>query len=77
MGIQYKDMTPQPLRDYIYYVNNDRYKDPLGPTYEDFVSAGKTDLEIIKKAFCPNTDIDKLLEGFREWMVEHYDTMPH
>jgi len=52
-------MTPQPLRDYIYYVNNDRYKDPLGPTYEDFVSAGKTDLEIIKKAFCPNTDIDK------------------
>lgn len=30
LGVKYKDATPQPLRDYIYEVNIDRYGDPLG-----------------------------------------------
>ncbi len=76
LGIVYKDATPQPLRDYIYHVNNVRYKAPLGPTYDDFVEMGYSDLKIIKKASRPNTDIDKLLEGFKEWMVENYDITP-
>lgn len=25
LGIKYKDVTPQPLRDFIYDVNNNRY----------------------------------------------------
>jgi len=76
LGIQYKDMTPQPLRDYIYYINNQRYGDPLGPTYEYFVDKKVADLHIIESASHPNGDIDKLLVKFKEWMEENYDTMP-
>lgn len=69
LGIKYKDMTPQPLRDYIYEINIQRYKDRLGPTYEWLVTEkGATDLEIIESASRPNTNIDALLSGFEEWL---------
>lgn len=64
LGIKYKDLTPQPLRDYIYKVNIERYDDKLGPTYEYLKMAGKTDTQIIESAARPNSNIDKLLEGF-------------
>jgi len=78
LGIQYKDATPQPLREYIYHVNRERYNgDPLGPTYEDFVKAGRTDRKIIESSSKPNSDIDGLFARFKSWMEEYYDIMPH
>lgn len=69
LGIKYKDMTPQPLRDYIYEINIGRYGDKLGPTYEWLVSEkGATNMEIINSSSRPNTNIDKLLSGFEEWL---------
>ena len=68
LGIKYKDMTPQPLRDYIYEVNIKRYGDKLGPTYDYLKMAGKTDAEIIASSCRPNNNIDVLLEGFEEWL---------
>ncbi len=69
LGIKYKDMTPQPLRDYIYEINMGRYKgDKLGPTYEYLKSIGKSDIDIINSSSKPNTNIDKLLSGFEEWL---------
>ena len=68
LGIKYKDLTPQPLRDYIYKVNIERYGDKLGPTYEYLKMAGKTDAQIIESAARPNSNIDKLLEGFEAWL---------
>ena len=69
LGVKYKDMTPQPLRDYIYEVNMNRYDgDKLGPTYEYFKKKGKSDRAIIDSASKPNSDIDKLLAEFEEWL---------
>ena len=67
LGIKYKDMTPQPLRDYIYEINKGRYGDPLGPKLEDLLES-KTYEEIIKSSSKYNPNIDKLLSGFEEWL---------
>ncbi|MGN0494672.1 MAG: hypothetical protein ACI4GW_00455 [Lachnospiraceae bacterium] len=64
-----KDATPQPLRDYIYEINLERYGDELGPTYEWLVSEkGAADMEIIESSSRPNSNIDQLLSGFEEWL---------
>ena len=69
LGIKYKNATPQPLRDYIYEVNMRRYGDKLGPTYDWLVSEkGATNIEIINSSSRPNSNIDKLLSGFEEWL---------
>lgn len=69
LGIKYKDMTPQPLRDYIYEINLGRYGDELGPTYEWMVNEkGASNMDIIRSASTPNSDIDRLLLGFEEWL---------
>ncbi len=68
LGVKYKDATPQPLRDYIYELNQGRYKDPLGPKYEDLLENGKTYEQIIASTSRPNDDINKLLSGFEEWL---------
>ena len=69
LGIKYKDATPQPLRDYIYEVNMARYGDKLGPTYDWLVSEkGATNMDIINSSSRPNSNIDKLLSGFEEWL---------
>ena len=67
LTVQYKEMTPQPLRDYIYYENTKRYGDPIGPTFEQLLE-DKTFLEIIKSSSKPNTDIDSLLSNFENWL---------
>lgn len=81
LGIEYKYATPQPLRNYIYYVNQIRYGDPLGPTYEYLrydlpILKQKTDAEIIISSSKPNFNIDVLLEKFKIWMEENYDIIP-
>ena len=69
LGVKYKDMTPQPLRDYIYEINEARYGgDKLGPTYDYMKGEGKSDLEIIDSSSRPNTDIDSLLGDFENWL---------
>ncbi len=69
LGIKYKNATPQPLRNYIYKVNMERYTDKLGPTYDWLVKEkGSTDMEIIISSSRPNSDIDRLLAGFEEWL---------
>ena len=68
LGIKYKDATPQPLRDYIYEINLSRYGDKLGPTYEDLIKNGKSNMDIINSSSRPNSNIDKLLSGFEEWL---------
>ena len=69
LGIKYKNATPQPLRDYIYEINMGRYGDKLGPTYEYMHEIKeKSDMQIIESSSRPNSDIDKLLSGFEEWL---------
>jgi hypothetical protein len=34
LGIRYKEMTPEPLRSHIAAVNQQRYGDPLGPSFD-------------------------------------------
>lgn len=45
------------------------YGDKLGPSFEYFTDKlGKSFEEIIDSSSRPNIDIDKLLEGFEEWL---------
>jgi hypothetical protein len=73
LGVQYKDLTPAPLLDYIKEVNQARYGDPLGPTVDTLVNNGRTYTDIIKSAARPNPDIDKLLGGFGDWLSKKPD----
>ncbi|WP_338042321.1 RHS repeat-associated core domain-containing protein [Paenibacillus alba] len=69
LGVKYKDLTPEELRNYIYEVNTNRYGDPLGPSFESLVEKYNGDYsKIIEKAASPNEDVDKLLEGFKKWL---------
>ena len=68
LGIEYKNATPQPLREYIYEINQNRYGDPLGPTMEYFSQKGRTYPKIIESALRPHSDIDSLLLGFEKWL---------
>lgn len=64
-----KEMTPELLREYIYEINLIRYGDKLDPSFEYFTDKlGKSFEEIIDSASRPNIYIDKLLEGFEEWL---------
>jgi hypothetical protein len=67
LGVKYKDATPQPLRNYIYEVNQARYGDPLGPLFEDLAKRRTPD-QIIGSSSRSNPDIDNLLSGFEEWL---------
>lgn len=74
LGGQYKDATPEPLRDFIYERNLETYGDPLGPTYEFLVDVkGKTNADIINAASRPNGDINKTLAPFKTWLADKPD----
>lgn len=73
LGIEYKNLTPEPLRDYIYEVNLKRYGDPLGPSVDLLVQRGKTYPQIVESAARPNPDVNKLLEGFAKWLSKQPD----
>jgi hypothetical protein len=73
IGVKYKNVTPEPLRDYIYEVNKGRYNDPLGPSFESLVkSAEKKMLDpyktIAESSTRPNGDVNGLLSKFEEWL---------
>ncbi|WP_211232040.1 hypothetical protein [Pseudoduganella violaceinigra] len=73
IGVKYKNVTPEPLRDYIYEVNTGRYNDPLGPSFESLVkSAEKKMLDpyktIAESSSRPNGDVNGLLSKFEEWL---------
>ncbi len=75
LGVQYKDVTPKPLRDYIYAVNSERYGDPLGPSWDFLVNKYNGDFDaIIAASTRPNPDVNRLLGGFREWLHTTGDT---
>ncbi|MFP8965676.1 RHS repeat-associated core domain-containing protein [Pokkaliibacter sp. CJK22405] len=68
LGVEYKNLTPEPLRDYIYDVNMKRYGDPLGPGVDLLVQRGKTYSQIVESAARPNPDVNSLLGGFGKWL---------
>jgi uncharacterized Zn-binding protein involved in type VI secretion len=74
LGVQYKNLTPEPLRDFIYQINQDRYGDPLGPNVDYLVKQGRTYTDIIKSASRPNPDVDTLLGKFGEWLKQQPDS---
>ena len=51
IGQEYKDLTPEPMKSDIYGRNQERYGDPLGPTYDYLKNVkGLTDQQIIEGA---------------------------
>jgi len=50
LGVRYKDMTPEQLRQQIYQRNMEKYGDPLGPSVEWLRARGKSWEDIIESA---------------------------
>lgn len=50
IGVNYKEMTPEPLRSEIFQRNIDKYGDPLGPTFDTLLKRGKSLEDIIESA---------------------------
>lgn len=73
LGVQYKHLTPEPLRDYIYAINQQRYGDPLGPTFDYLLQQGRTYTDIIQSSARPNPNVDQLLGKFGEWLQQQPD----
>lgn len=62
IGIKYKDITPQELRERIYARNLRKYGDSLGPTIEYLRAMNKTWLQIMESASRHNLgDINDIL----------------
>ena len=74
LGVEYKNLTPEPLRDFIYEVNQNRYGDPLGPDVDYLVNQGRTYTDIIQSAARPNPDVDVLLGKFGNWLKQQPDS---
>ncbi|MCX7569304.1 WXG100 family type VII secretion target [Tumebacillus sp. DT12] len=78
LGLKYKDLTPPDLREYIYEINKGRYGDPLGPTFNSLLeknmerglSTEEAYQAIIQSSYRPNPDVDKLLGGFKQWLLK-------
>lgn len=73
IGVKFKDLTPGPLRDYIYDVNQSRYGDKLGPSFESLVESGRKKgidpfKKIIESSTRPNGDVNLLLAQFGTWL---------
>jgi hypothetical protein len=75
LGVEYKNVTPEPLRDFIYDVNKARYDDPLGPTVDFLRGQRKSYHEIIESAARPNPDVDALLSKFGQWLEKQPDSV--
>ena len=75
IGVKYKNLTPRPLRDFIYELNLGRYGDPLGPSFDFLVKSGQDKLQepygaIIESSTRPNGDVNRLLSNFKEWLIK-------
>lgn len=66
----YKHLTPEALRQYIFEVNMGRYGNEWGPSFEYLVQKYNGDYEqIISAATRPNPDVNGLLGKFKEWLA--------
>ena len=82
LGVKYKDVTPQPLRDYIYDRNLEVYKDPLGPKFEDLLKSklkkgipkDQALKDIIGSSSRPNGDINRVMGDFNKWLSAKPDS---
>jgi hypothetical protein len=75
IGVKYKNLTPAPLRDYIYELNSKRYSDPLGPSFDSLVKQAQGKMQepyekIIDSSTRPNGDVNSLLSKFKDWLIE-------
>ncbi|WP_238900452.1 hypothetical protein [Clostridium sp. YIM B02500] len=78
LGVKYKNLTPDALREYIYEVNMERYGDELGASFDFLVNKYSSQCEnmdevyeaIIKSSQRPNGNVDKLLQNFKEWLIK-------
>ena len=74
LGVKYKDLTPKPLKDFIYHVNTGRYGDPLGPSFDSLMAKyGGDYAKIIDASTRPNPNVDALLAKFKDWLVSQPD----
>ena len=70
IGKQYKELTPQPLREFIFEVNMGRYGNEYGPSVDYLLKKYNGDwTKIIEGACRPNGSIDKLLQSFGSWLL--------
>lgn len=71
LGMEYKEAAPPLFREYIYAATEQKYGDPLGPTFE-MLRQTKTLVQIIASASRPIEDLDNRLtmDGFRKWYRE-------
>ncbi|MBN1946508.1 MAG: DUF4157 domain-containing protein [Bradymonadales bacterium] len=71
IGKKYKKETIEPLRDFIFYANTQRYDTEYGPSYEFLRDKkGKSNLKIIESSYKPNPDINEFLAPFNLWLTE-------
>lgn len=84
LAMEFREITPDALRDYIYDVNQARYGDPEGPGFDRLVDnrfdrlldenplATREDAltSLIEGASRSNDNVDKLLSGFDGWLSE-------
>ncbi len=78
LGVKYKNLTSDALREYIYEVNMERYGDELGASFDFLVNKYSSQCEnmdevyetIIKSSQRPNGNVDKLLQNFKEWLIK-------
>ena len=71
IGKEYKALTPGPLREFILEVNLARYNNEYGPSIELLLEKYDGDWNtIIEKSASPNMDVDRLLAGFKSWLLD-------
>ena len=73
LGEQYKNAASPLFREYIFYVTEKKYGDPLGPDYET-LRKQKSAGQIVESATRPIRDLDDRLTiaGFIRWYHEIY-----
>ena len=70
LATKFKHATAQPLRHYIYFVNMERYGDPMGLGWEAACDKYAGDWQKIIAGACrPNGGINELFSGFRDWLL--------
>jgi hypothetical protein len=68
---KFKDQTPEPLLDYIFELNLERYDTKWGPTFDWMWNQYGDYEKIIRKAATPNKDINFFLSGFDSWCLKN------
>lgn len=82
LSIKYQELTPEPLRSTIYKINQGRYGDPHGPSFDYLVRKNTRDGHVdyqalIRGAYHPNRDVDKLLRAPQAAVNEAAPVLAH